>query len=240
MQTRDEDRVLNTTRLEKGNIDRRLIAELGFNNTKVFKQTLVNTTTPIYVHISIDASGSMHGVKWFSAVKTAIAIATATSMTSSIHCVVSIRGAYDEQPLTWVLYDSKKDRLSKFTQLMKVIDCNASTPEGLCFETLQKDLIKDSKNKEAYFINLSDGLPMFGNGDLYYVGLTAIRHTKHQVSKLREANIQLLSYFINDSKKEDIDAKAAFTEMYGKDAVFINTDNLSQLAKSLNDLFVRK
>jgi hypothetical protein len=59
LQTRNEERVLKTTRLGAGKIDRRLVAELGFGNDKIFDQMLVRKTKESYLHISLDASGSM-------------------------------------------------------------------------------------------------------------------------------------------------------------------------------------
>ena len=84
LKTRDEERSLKTTRLDSGRIDKRLISELGFNNDRIFSQTQYSVTRPAHIHISVDASGSMEGSSWDSAMKTAVAIAKAASMTSSI------------------------------------------------------------------------------------------------------------------------------------------------------------
>ena len=49
----------------RGRIDKRLIAELGFGNANVFSQTFVDSYPDAFLHISVDASGSMSGSKWY-------------------------------------------------------------------------------------------------------------------------------------------------------------------------------
>ena len=92
LKTRDEERSLKTTRCANGAIDKRLIAELGFGAENVFSQVIHYTVKPIYIHLSIDASGSMSGSKWEKSLKTAVAIAKACSMVSNIHVCIDIRG----------------------------------------------------------------------------------------------------------------------------------------------------
>ena len=63
LQVRSESRTLKNSRLDSGRIDKRLIAELGFGNSKVFQTTFVENYNDAIVHISVDASGSMGGDK---------------------------------------------------------------------------------------------------------------------------------------------------------------------------------
>ena len=44
LQVRSESRTLKNSRLDSGRIDKRLIAELGFGNSKVFQTTFVDNT----------------------------------------------------------------------------------------------------------------------------------------------------------------------------------------------------
>ena len=90
LKTRDEERSLTASRLPAGRIDKRLIAELGFGNENVFSKTVYYKSSPAHIHISLDASGSMSGGAWLSSLKTAIAIAKAATMTSSIDVVISL------------------------------------------------------------------------------------------------------------------------------------------------------
>ena len=250
LKTRDENRSLTTTRAEHGRIDRRLLAELGFGNDRVFQNTTHYQVTPGLIHISIDGSGSMSGNKWDAAIKSTIAICKAATMISSVDVVVSMRTTImygsQFQPLMWVVYDSRKDKLVTFCKHAANLMPSGSTPEGLCFQSIASDLIKDSNGKTAYFINISDGEPTFGNKDISYGGQYAILHTKTQVDVFRKNDIKVDSYFVhggnhwgNSYDYTQSTAGINFRTMYGAEAKFIDVTNLSQLAKSINDLFVR-
>ena len=246
LKTRDEDRTLKTTRMETGRIDRRLIAELGFGNDRVFNQIIHNTVTPSVIHISIDASGSMSGTKWHAAMKTSIAIAKAASMVSSLECVISVRGSYGwgatGAPLMWVVYDSKKDKFDAVKNKFYAVQATGSTPEGLCFQAVLKEVITEARGKDAYFINISDGEPGYSDSNLSYGGEYAVLHTAAQVTKMKKAGIKVLSYFVcEDVNSSWINrSKDQFRRMYGSEAEFIDINNLTQLSGSLNKLFVRK
>ena len=247
LKTRDEERSLKTTRMETGRMDRRLIAELGFGNDRVFTQTAYNTVTPSLIHISLDASGSMGGKKWKSAIKTATAIAKACSMVQSMQCIISIRGCYEGAgytagaPLMWQLYDSRVDNFNVITNKFHLLDCNASTPEGLCFEAIMKDVIKTANGKDMYFINVSDGEPGYSNQDINYGNEYAIEHTRTQVSKMRSNGIKVLSYFVSEGGSDwgQGRSRKAFQRMYGTGSEFIDTNNLNELSRSINKLFER-
>jgi hypothetical protein len=243
LKTRDEERSLKTSRLETGRIDRRLVAELGFGNDHVFSQTIHNTVTPSLIHISVDASGSMHGKKWEQSMKTAVAIAKAGSMIKSIDVVISIRGSmgYDNcGPLMWVIYDSRKEKFESFRHKAYAAQASGSTPEGLCFQAIMKEIIDSAKGKDMYFINISDGEPGFSDNNIHYGGDYAIEHTKAQVDKMRANGIKILSYFVSEgSAYVNSTSGRRFKTMYGKDAAVIDLDNLTQLSLSLNKLFER-
>jgi hypothetical protein len=246
LKTRDEDRTLKTTRMETGRIDRRLIAELGFGNDRVFNQIIHNTVTPSIIHISVDASGSMGGSKWNAAMKTSVAIAKAASMVSSLDCVISLRGSfgnYDTSaPLMWVIYDSRKDTFAKAKNNFKMVHAAGSTPEGLCYQAVMKDIIGMANGKEAFFINICDGEPGYSDKNLSYGGEYAVMHTAAQVKKMNAAGIKTLGYFVcEDSNSSWMSrSKDQFRRMYGSNSEFIDTNNLTQLSQSLNKLFVRK
>jgi len=246
LKTRDEERNIRNTRMETGRIDRRLIAELGFGNDRVFAQTIHQTVTPSLVHISLDASGSMGGTKWAAAMKTAVAIAKAASMVSSLDCVISVRGSYgswsNQSPLMWVVYDSRVDKFNIIRDKMYAVHSAGSTPEGLCYQAVMKDIIKSANGKEAFFINICDGEPGYSDQNMSYGGEYALQHTANQVKKMHQAGIKTLSYFVcEDSNSSWIGrAKDNFRRMYGTNSEFIDTNNLTQLSQSLNKLFVRK
>ena len=246
LKTRDEDRSLKTTRLESGRIDRRLIAELGFGNDRVFNNVIHNTVTPSLIHISIDASGSMYGSKWSSSVKTAVAIAKAASMIASLDVVISLRGSYFAAssgswagiPLMWIVFDSRKDKFSNCIDRFYGIQVDGGTPEGLCLQAVMKDILNSANGKDAYFINLCDGEPHYSNSGYTYSGRYAETHTATQVEKMRKSGIKVLGYYISESIYKS--SAKAFKNMYGNDSEFIDTNSLTQLSISLNRLFVRK
>jgi len=247
LKTRDEERNLKTTRMETGRIDRRLIAELGFGNDRVFNQVIHNTVTPSIIHISIDASGSMDGDKWKAAIKTAVAVAKATSMVSSIDCIISVRGSYgdydNQTPLMWIVYDSRKDKFANLKENLKMVRPTGSTPEGLCYQAVMKDIVSMANGKEAFFINICDGEPGYSDRNISYGGEYAIHHTATQVKKMNNAGIKTLAYFVSDSCSDsswNYRSKEQFRRMYGTGSEFIDCNNLTQLSHSLNKLFIRK
>ena len=242
LKTRNEERVLTTPRMKSGKLSGRMIHEIGFGNFDIFEQTLINKSTPVILHISIDASSSMSGKKWNSTQTAATAIAKAASMTQNIDVVISYRGVYyssgnwsNVQPLMLVAYDSRKDNFSKIQQLFKYITYDGTTPEGLCYEAVMNEITKTSNGVETYLINFSDGFPGFDNTQISYGGAAARKHTAEQVKKMRQAGIKVLSYYIADYGYEY--GSDGFKEMYGKDAEFIDTSNMNQLAKTLNKKF---
>ena len=54
----------------------------------------------------------------------------------------------------------------------------------------------------------------------------------------RDKGIKVLSYFITGS--EDKETSTSFKNMYGPDATNVNVNNLNQLAKTLNNMFIEK
>ena len=239
LKTRDEERSLKTSRLEAGRIDRRLVAELGFGNDKVFSQVLHTTITPSIIHISIDASGSMHGSKWEASIKTAVAIAKAATMINSLDVVISIRGCYgNSSPMMFVAYDSRKDKFSVIKDKFYALETGGSTPEGLCLQAVLDEIIKSSQGKDSYFINLCDGEPGYSDANMQYGGDYAVEHTRTQVNKMRKAGIKILAYFVTDEHVNQR-SMAKFRKMYGPESTHIDLNNLTQLAASINKLFVR-
>ena len=55
---------------------------------------------------------------------------------------------------------------------------------------------------------------------------------------MKAKGISVLSYFINDYDSDR--DNEAFTNMYGKDAEFINATNMMQVAKTMNKKFLEK
>ena len=244
LQVRSESRTLKNSRLDSGRIDKRLIAELGFGNSKVFQTTFVENYNDAIMHISVDASGSMGGDKWRNTMTAVVAICKAASMISGLDVVVSFRTTHHSgnrggQPLVAIGYDSRVDKFRKIENLWPNLYAGGTTPEGLCYEAIMKDFVPSTSNRDSYFLNFSDGMPMFGDNNFDYYGDEALQHTKRQVKEIVKKGISVLSYFIGDSYDEGRNMED-FKTMYGKDAEFVDVSKVSSLAKTMNNLFLEK
>jgi len=246
LQVRSESRTLKNSRLDSGRIDKRLIAELGFGNSKVFSTTFVEQYNDAIIHISVDASGSMGGDKWRNTMTAVVAICKAASMISGLDVVVSFRtthyggSRYNGQPMVAIGFDSRVDKFRKIEKLWPNLHAGGTTPEGLCFEAIMKDFVAGTNNRDSYFLNFSDGQPMFSDDGFEYYGDQALQHTKKQVKEIIKKGISVMSYFIGDSEYDRSRNMDDFKTMYGKDAEFVDVTKVSSLAKTMNNLFLEK
>ena len=237
LKVRAEEKNLKFNRLRSGKIDNRMLASCGYGNESIFEKIESFAYNPGMLHISIDNSGSMNSTL-AQAMKTTMAIAKACSMIENMDVVVSFRsadhvgGGREYMPVIGMIYDSRKDHLSKLVKIMPQVRACGTTPEGLCFAAIMKEIVKDSRGKDSYFVNMCDGMPWF-NG---YGGEAALDHTRRQVVKMRKEGIKVISYFIGQKRY----GGEEFQRMYGKDSQFINTNNLVSLAKTMNNKFLQK
>jgi len=250
LQVRNESRETVYSRLTKGKIDGRMVASLGYNNENVFYTKDVDQYKKANLHISIDYSGSMSGDKLRKAITSTVAIVKACQMARNINVQVSIRStdsSYRALPYIAVVYDSTKNTFRQFCKYMSILTANNTTPEGLCFEAIQKQLIPSTNDTDSFFLNFSDGQPCYSIGtaddSINYQGEAAAEHTKKQINKMRNAGINTLSYFISDYSEERIQSTGdwkIFQKCYGKDAKAVNVENMMQVAKTMNELFLSK
>lgn len=246
LQVRGESRETKWSRKDSGRIDKRLIAELGFGNERVFHTSFVEQYSDAFLHISVDASGSMGGPKWRNTQTAVTAIAKACSMINNVDLVISYRSTQSTDnrrgksyPLMLIAYDSRVDKINKIRNLFPLLRPSGTTPEGLCFEAVMKEIEPSSKDKDSYFLNFSDGMPMFGNDDIDYHYDTAINHTAKMVKEIKNRGVKVLSYFIGDTYDRDR-ADSTFTKMYGSDAEFVNVTSVLPIAKTMNKKFLQK
>lgn len=240
----NESRERIDNRLRTGKMDAKRIAHAGYGIEGIFKQIHIDKYKQAVIHISVDASGSMNGNKWNSALKMVAAIGKAISTTQNIRLQVSFRSTTDNksEPLIYFAYDSKINDLAHLVRVLQLMGCNSLTPEGLCFEAMLKQhmLIGGSTEVDSYFLNISDGEPSCSG----YHGSSAVRHTKQWVQRLRsDLKMQVISYFVSNNK--DIQESFLrtscgkdFQTMYGKDACAINPDSVIELARTLNKKFL--
>jgi len=236
LKVRSESKNTVFNRLRTGKIDKRMISSAGFGHEAIFQKLETFSYTPSIIHISIDNSGSMGGQKLHNAVKTATAIAKACSMIENMDCVISYRcdgrfAGSPDKPLMVIAYDSRKHKLVQFTQVVQFIGTGGTTPEGLCFDAVMDEILKDARGKDAYFLNFSDGEPYSGS----YEGRVAHEHTRKQVQKMITNGIKVISYFIGHA---GANSSNNFRTMYGKDASFIDVSSVTEVSKTMNKKFL--
>ena len=237
LKLRSEERNTKFSRLDSGKIDKRLISSLGYGAERIFQQVMNDKFTPVNVHISIDASGSMNGSRFENCQTAVVAIAKAASMIDNMDVQISYRTTTADKPIILIAYDSRVDSFRKVTSLFKHICSSELTPEGLTFEAIKNELVAASGDKESYFINFSDGMPYCEPKGYAYYGTSAISHTRRQVDNMKARGIKVLSYFIGNN---DYNTSDDFISMYGKSARTIDVTSLIPLAKTLNKMFLTK
>ena len=249
LQVRSESRETIFSRLKRGKIDGRMVASLGYDNENVFFTNEVDQFKKANLHISIDYSGSMSGDKLRKCIVSTVAIVKACEMARNINVQVSIRSTDRGSqclPYVAIIHDSRRDSFRQFAKYMSILQANNTTPEGLCFEAILKQLVPSTNESQSYFLNFSDGQPSYsisrGSDEIQYSGEPAAIHTKQQVKKIRESGIDVLSYFITDygSNFEHSSDWRVFKTMYGNDAKYVNVENMFEVAKTMNELFLSK
>jgi hypothetical protein len=249
LQVRSESRETIFSRLKRGKIDGRMVASLGYDNENVFFTNEVDQFKKANLHISIDYSGSMSGEKLRKCIVSTVAIVKACEMARNINVQVSVRSTDrggNCLPYVAIIHDSRRDSFRQFARYMSILQANNTTPEGLCFEAILKQLVPSTNESQSYFLNFSDGQPSYsiskGSDEMQYSGEPAAIHTKQQVKKIRDSGIDVLSYFITDygANFEHSSDWRVFKTMYGNDAKYVNVENMFEVAKTMNELFLSK
>jgi hypothetical protein len=236
---RSEERTTDNPRQKSGKIDRRLIAGLGYDYVNVFTTKDIDKFKKANLHISLDGSGSMFGPTWDKALTTAIAICKAASMINNLDVQVSIRGTWGAKAYICQAYDSRVDKFDKVKRLFPALRANGTTPEGLCYEAIMKQFVPANNDSDSYFLNICDGEPCFSDGKLEYSGQSARLHTKRMVKKIKERGIKVMAYYVSEWGNS-YSGEENFKIMYGEDSRFININDILQISKTLNTLFLQK
>ena len=226
---------------KKGKLNSSKLYQAPFNENlfyRIEKEDYKN----IFIHISLDLSGSMRGGKLTQTIQTAVAIAYAACNIKGFDVEISLRGTIDaskgkvnQTPILAYAFNSKKDSIKKLQRFKKLITCGM-TPEGICLDQIRKDLPTPSYYQEVYLVNISDGLPNISSA--VYNFSTAINHTAKVVKEYKKDNIGILSYFIHDTWDKTQKAESTFKTMYGKSAKYIDIDNISSVANTINNLLL--
>jgi hypothetical protein len=249
LQVRSESRETIFSRLKRGKIDKRMVASLGYDNEGVFYTNEVDQFKKANLHISIDYSGSMSGSKLRKCIVSTVAIVKACEMARNINVQVSIRSTDrggNCLPYVAIIHDSRRDSFRQFAKYMSILEANNTTPEGLCFEAILKNLVPSTNDSQSYFLNFSDGQPSYsisrGGDEISYSGEAAALHTQKQVKKIKDSGIDVLSYFITDYGENFQHSSdwRIFKQMYGNEAKYVNVENMFEVAKTMNELFLSK
>ena len=243
LQVRSESRETIFNRQLVGRMDKRMISSLGFGNEHVFFTKEIDAYKKANLHISVDASGSMSGTKWRKTMTNVVALAKAVSMIPNLEIQISFRTTSGELPYIVVAYDSRVDKFIKVKTLFQYLQPGGTTPEGLAFEGVMKQMVGSTSDIESYFLNISDGEPYFHGKGYNYQGHYASKHTKKMVDKIEAMGIKVMSYFVSDYSG-DVDSTSGsgrvFKDCYGKAAHYINVTNVNEVTRTMNKLFMAK
>ncbi len=241
LQVRGESRDTIFNRQLIGKLDKRMVSALGYGNEHVFFTKETDQFKKANLHISVDASGSMGGSKWKKTMMNIVALAKAVDMIPNLTLQISFRTTTDQLPYVVIAYDSRVDKFIKVKQLFKYLTPGGTTPEGLCFEAIMKNMVGSTTDMDSYFLNISDGEPYFHGKDMSYSGDSAATHTYKMVKMIEGMGIRVLSYFVSDySDGENSSSGYTFKKSYGKAASFINVTNVNEVTKTMNRLFMEK
>ena len=247
LQIRNEANPLNIIYKKFGKLNKRHLHKISFDREDIFYNTKLKQYSDVTLHITVDASSSMSGEKWIKTMTTVVAIAKAASMTKNIHVSISFRTTLFSNniclPYIVLAYNSKHDPFSKIKTLFPYLIPFGNTPEGLCFDSiinLFNEVVNQDNNK--YLLNLSDGQPCYEinipnkNIRMSYSGESACKHTKQQVEIIKSTGVDILSYYIDNIDNSNL---KMFKKMYGEHACNINVDNIIDIAKTMNKLFLK-
>lgn len=265
LQIRGEENIIKYIRKQSGKIERRLIADIGAGLESIFSKTKIEKYNNARLHISVDASTSMSvDKKWLPTLTCVTAICVAASMVGNLDISVSFRSTIhistgSDLPYVVLAYDSKVDKISKVRHLFPYLCARGATPEGLAFEAISNEFIVGKRTNEQnhYFLNISDGEPAYIfdgknnqiGSNFVYSGEKAAFHTKTQIGKIESQGVKVLSYFIKGDDysslistvdKKRLTLKELFHIMYGRNAQFIDVENVIDISKTINCLFLAK
>ena len=244
LQVRGESRETIFNRQKVGRMDKRMVSSLGFGNEHVFFTKEIDQFKKANLHISVDASGSMGGTKWRKTMTNIVALAKAVDMIGNLNIQISFRTTTGELPYIVLAYDSRVDKFMKVKQLFGYLGPNGTTPEGLCFEAITKQMVGSNSDIDSYFLNISDGEPYFHGKGMSYQGTSAAKHTRKMVKSIEGMGIKVMSYFVGESDYE-VDENSSssartFKDCYGPAAHYINVTNVNEVTRSMNRLFMSK
>jgi hypothetical protein len=84
-------------------------------------------------------------------------------------------------------------------------------------------------------------MPTFTSNIGIYKGEEAVKDTARIINLISKKRVNIMSYFIkSENDRYAREAKNKFKLMYGKNAKFVDVDNINIITKTLNELFLKK
>lgn len=230
---------------KKGKLNPKKLFQASFNDNLFYRIEKENYKDT-FIHISLDLSGSMRGGKLSKTLQTAVAIAYAACNLQNFDVEISLRGTIDPNksksmhsssqiPILAYAFNSKTHSVKQLNKFKNLVTCGM-TPEGICLDEVRKNLPKPSHNKEVYLLNISDGLPNISSAS--YNFSVAVNHASKVVREYKRDNIGVLSYYIHDTWDKTQKSEDTFKKIYGNTAKFIDLDNVSLVANTINNLLL--
>jgi len=246
LRIRNEEQRLETNHLKKGKLDPKRIYAANYVDD-IFKKLDIKSYKKISLHLSIDGSGSMRGSKWMSVLENTTAIAYVSTKLDNIDLKISIRTTAKEPlrkdnnliPILIMAFDSNKHNINHINKLSN-FNVDGLTPEGICLEALNDYIEPSSYYLDSYLINMSDGWPTFISKKGKYQGEEAVKDTARVINLIRKKRVNIMSYFIQNRTRKKDEARGQFQLMYGRNAKFVDVDNINIITKTLNELFLEK
>ena len=230
---------------KKGKLNSKKLFQASFNDNlfyRIEKESYKDT----FIHISLDLSGSMRGEKLSKTIQTAVAISYAACNLQNFDVEISLRGTIDPNksksmhssdqiPILAYAFNSKTHSVKQLNRFKSLVTCGM-TPEGICLDEVRKNLPRPSHNKEVYLLNISDGLPNISSAA--YNFSVAINHAARVIKEYKRDNVGVLSYYIHDTWDQTQKAEGTFKKIYGNTAKFIDINNMSLVANTINRLLL--
>ena len=103
-----------------------------------------------------------------------------------------------------------------------------------------KDFVPSTSNRDSYFLNFSDGMPMFGDGTFDYYGDKHYNTLKDKLKKLLKKVFQYCLTLLVIVITIEIEIWKTSKLCMVKTLEFVDVSKVSSLAKTMNNLFLEK
>jgi hypothetical protein len=166
--------------------------------------------------------------------------ATASTMIKNLDVCITLRGQGGESPYVVYIFDSKRHGIRQILDVFPTCYAHGTTPEGLAFSAIEREIKKDAMSAESYFINICDGQPatsykMRGQtGWCSYGGTPARKHCNQQMRKMEKNGTKFMAYYLSNGNYYDR-AMEDMRECYGDRVVSINgIHEIDKISKTMN------